>query len=74
MNKRVTFSIAAVMSLMTTGPAPASTKPCRSKDGRIIECPKARKPSPRCKDANGRFAACPTPSSGNPKGNQPSPR
>ena len=74
MNKRVTLSIAAVMSLMTTGPAPASTKPCRSKDGRIVECPKARKPSPRCKDAKGRFAACLTPSSGNPEGNQPSPR
>ena len=46
MNKRIVLSLAAGMSLMTTGPAPASTKPCRSKDGRIIECPKARKHSP----------------------------
>ena len=73
MNKRIALSIAAGMSLMTTAQAPASTKPCRSKDGRIVECPKARKPSPRCKDAKGRFAACPAPTSGSPEGNQRSP-
>lgn len=64
MNKRAALSIAAGMSLIAIAPAPASTKPCRGKDGRIIECPKARKPSPRCKDAKGRFVACSTPSSG----------
>ncbi|RYE94949.1 MAG: hypothetical protein EOO77_43635, partial [Oxalobacteraceae bacterium] len=37
MKKRTALSIAAGMSLITTAPAPASTKPCRSKDGRIIE-------------------------------------
>ena len=64
MNKRTALAIAAGMSLITTGPAPASTKPCRSKDGRIIECPKTRKLSPRCKDAQGRFTACSTPAGG----------
>ena len=63
MIKRNTLSIAAGMSLMMVGPAPASVKPCRGKDGRIIECPKERKSSPRCKDERGRFVACPTPAS-----------
>jgi hypothetical protein len=66
MNKRTALAIAAGMSLMTTGPAPAGTKPCRGKDGRIIECLKIRKASPRCKDAKGRFAACSSPSKDGP--------
>lgn len=62
MNRRTALSIAAGMSLITTAPAPASTKPCRNKDGQIIKCPKPpRKVSPRCKDAQGRFTACQTP-------------
>ena len=73
MNKRTALAIAAGMSLITTGPAPASTKPCRSKDGRIIECPKTRKPSPRCKDPQGRFIACSTPAGGKMSGKQQSP-
>ena len=73
MRKRAALSIAAGLSLMTIGPAPASTKPCRGKDGRIIECPKARQPSPRCKDARGRFSACPAPAGGTTNDNRQSP-
>ena len=59
MNKRTALSLAAGMSLLAVGQAPASTKPCRGKDGKVVECPKpARKVSPRCKDEKGRFAAC----------------
>ena len=65
MNRRTALSIAAGMSLVTTAPAPASTKPCRNKDGQIIQCPKPpRKLSPRCKDAQGRFTACQAPANG----------
>ena len=73
MKKRTALLIAAGMSLIATGPAPASTKPCRGKDGRIIECSKTRKPSPRCKDAKGRFTACATPASGNTNEKRKSP-
>ena len=59
MKKRTALSIAAGVSLIITGQAPAGVKPCRDKDGRVIECPKpARKASPRCKDEKGRFATC----------------
>ena len=58
MNRRTALSIAAGVTLMTTGPAPASTKPCRGKDGKVIECVKERKPVARCKDEKGRFVAC----------------
>ena len=61
MNRRTALSLAAGMSLITTGPAPASTKPCRDKDGKVIQCAKSRKVSPRCKDDKGRFTACPAP-------------
>lgn len=62
MHRKTALSIAAGMSLITTDPAPASTKPCRNKNGQIVKCPKPpRKVSPRCKDAQGRFTACQTP-------------
>ena len=65
MNKRTALSIAAGISLLTASPVPATTKPCRDKSGKIIQCEKVRKPSPRCKDAQGRFTACPKPANTN---------
>jgi hypothetical protein len=41
--------------------APASQKPCRDGDGKIIACSKPTPksvPPQRCKDAKGRFVAC----------------
>jgi len=61
MNGRMALSLAAGMSLVCAGPAPAGTKPCRDKSGRIVQCPKVRKASPRCKDAGGKFVACSPP-------------
>jgi hypothetical protein len=57
----------AIVSLLTPSQLPASSKPCRDKDGRVITCPKERKPSPRCKDAQGRFVACAPPRAETPK-------
>lgn len=55
----------ACAALACTTAAPASPKPCRSRDGKIIACPKPQpRASPnRCKDDRGRFA-CKTPASG----------
>ena len=61
MRKRLALTLAAGISMMATDQAPASIKPCRGKDGKVVECPKPpRKPSPRCKDDKGRFVACGT--------------
>lgn len=57
----------AIVSLATPSQLPASEKPCRDKDGRVVPCPKVRKPSPRCKDAQGRFVACPPSRTAEPK-------
>lgn len=53
------FSCAA---LLCTTAAPASQKPCRDQDGKIIVCPQPKpKAAPvRCKDEKGRFVACKT--------------
>lgn len=58
MTKRTILWIATVGALLAADSAPASPKPCRDKDGKVVACPKTRKPSPRCKDAQGRFVAC----------------
>jgi len=58
MKKRTALALATGMSLVCAGQAPASTKPCRDKSGKIIQCPKVRKASPRCKDERGKFAPC----------------
>ena len=52
-------------ALACTTAAPASPKPCRGRDGKIIACPKPQpKPAPnRCKDNKGRFA-CKAPAPG----------
>lgn len=49
-------------ALLCTTAAPASQKPCRDRDGKIILCAKPRpKAAPvRCKDDKGRFVACKT--------------
>lgn len=60
MSKRTALALAASMSLVCAGQSPASMKPCRDKSGKIIQCPKVRKASPRCKDEHGKFAACAT--------------
>jgi len=61
MTKRALLTIAAMLSLAPAAPAPAGTKPCRDKDGKVVPCPKPpRKPVQRCKDEKGRFVACPT--------------
>ena len=54
------YTLPMVVALMLTpSQLPASSKPCRDKDGRVITCTKMRKASPRCKDAQGRFVPCP---------------
>ncbi|MET0373429.1 MAG: hypothetical protein ABW128_04125 [Rhizorhabdus sp.] len=58
MSKRASFLLAAGVSLACASPVPAGTKPCRDKAGKVIQCPKVRKASPRCKDASGKFVAC----------------
>lgn len=58
MSKRASLLLAAGVSLACASPAPAGTKPCREKGGKVIQCPKVRKASPRCKDASGKFVAC----------------
>jgi len=58
MSKRASLLLAAGISLACASPAPAGTKPCRDKAGKVIQCPKVRKASVRCKDAGGRFVAC----------------
>ena len=58
MKKRKAFALAAGMSLACVGQAPAGTKPCRDKSGKIIQCPRVRKESPRCKDERGKFVVC----------------
>lgn len=56
---RSAAALAAALTL-TAAPVPASQKPCRDAQGKIIKCPKPpRAASPRCKDANGRFVKCP---------------
>jgi hypothetical protein len=61
MNRQKLLSLAAGLSIACTAPAPASVKPCRDANGRVIPCPKVRKAAPRCKDAKGQFTACTTP-------------
>ena len=52
--------IAACLAvLLLAAPSPASQKPCRDSDGKVVKCPKPRVANPRCKDANGRFVRCP---------------
>lgn len=58
MNKRTALALAAGMSLVCANQAPASTKPCRDKSGKVVQCPKVRKASLRCKDESGKFAPC----------------
>lgn len=58
MSKRASLLLAAGVSLACATTAPAGTKPYRDKAGKVIQCPKIRKASPRCKDVSGRFVAC----------------
>ena len=54
---RILFALAATALL--AGPAPASPKPCRDAQGRVIKCPQPKKAvASRCKDDKGRFVAC----------------
>lgn len=54
--------LAAALAAVTASPAPASQKPCRDAQGRVVPCPKPRvTPAPRCKDAQGRFVKCDAP-------------
>jgi hypothetical protein len=58
MSKRASLLLAAGVSLACASLAPAGTKPCRDKAGKVIQCSKVRTASPRCKDASGKFIAC----------------
>ena len=59
---RLLTSLFAAALLGVPAAAPASSKPCRDADGRVIACPKPVKPAPkRCKDATGRFVRCDAP-------------
>lgn len=54
--------LAAASAAFVATPAPASKKPCRDAQGRVVDCPKPRAaPAPRCKDAQGRFVKCGAP-------------
>lgn len=54
--------IALTAAAVAASPAPASKKPCRDAQGRIVECPKPKASSGlRCKDECGRFVKCGTP-------------
>lgn len=54
--------IVAFTALALAAPAPASKKPCRDAEGKIVACPEPKKSaSPRCKDERGRFVKCGTP-------------
>lgn len=47
---------------LLAGPAPASPKPCRDAQGRIVQCPQPKKAAAaRCKDSKGRFVSCDKP-------------
>lgn len=56
---RFALCLPIALALFAAPPAPASQKPCRDAQGKIVKCPKPRATSPRCKDANGRFVKCP---------------
>lgn len=50
------------VALMSAVPCPASQKPCRDQEGKVVTCKAVKKDAaPRCKDEKGRFAACTTP-------------
>ena len=53
---RTTF---ACLAILFTAPLPASQKPCRDANGKVVKCPKPRAASARCKDATGKFVPCP---------------
>ncbi|PAX08077.1 hypothetical protein [Sphingomonas lenta] len=54
--------LATTAAALAASPAPASKKPCRDAQGRVVECPKPKaSPSSRCKDERGRFVKCGTP-------------
>lgn len=57
---RLTACLPLAVALLAAppAPAPASQKPCRDAQGKVIKCPKPRAASPRCKDAAGKFVAC----------------
>lgn len=62
--RRSTILMSACLAMLGATASPASQKPCRSPDGRIVACPKPEKASPpRCKDDKGRFVPCPKPGS-----------
>lgn len=55
-------TLGGIALICTTTAAPASQKPCRDAQGKIIPCAKPRSPAPpRCKDDRGRFACKPAP-------------
>lgn len=59
---RIAVTLATTALLAIGSPAPASKKPCRDENGRIVPCPKpTATPAPRCKDAKGRFVRCDAP-------------
>lgn len=62
--RHILVFLALGASLVVSAPLPASVKPCRDKDGKVIRCSQPRQASPRCKDASGRFVACPGPDAG----------
>ena len=56
---RLAACLPVALALLAAPPAPASQKPCRDAQGKVIKCPKPpRTASPRCKDASGKFVAC----------------
>lgn len=58
----MTRILPALAALLLAAPAPASPKPCRDAEGRIIKCPQPKKAAAaRCKDDKGRFVPCDKP-------------
>ena len=57
------LSLLGCAAMLFATEAPASQKPCRDRDGKIIVCakPKPKAAPRRCKDDKGRFVACKSP-------------
>jgi hypothetical protein len=61
--RSVAVYLVGLVALSCGTAAPASQKPCRDQDGKIIVCVKAppKEAPARCKDEKGRFVACKKP-------------
>ncbi|WP_375427388.1 hypothetical protein [uncultured Sphingomonas sp.] len=57
----IRFLSALAATGLIASAAPASPKPCRDAQGRVVPCTQPKKTAARCKDDKGRFVACDKP-------------